>query len=94
MEDTAEMTIREAADTALMIQNAANLSGVAHTFAEVLSRAIWPEAHRIGEGTFWVNSHPIATLFISKMSDLNGAYCSSSGFKEAYEKVERLASGQ
>jgi len=48
---------------------------------------IWPEARRIGRGTDWVNAHPICTLFLNKLTDLN-RYAE---FDVAYEAVEKLA---
>jgi hypothetical protein len=34
--------------------------------------AICEEAHRRGEGTRWKNTHPIAILFLLKLSELAG----------------------
>jgi hypothetical protein len=64
------MTYQQAAQTALDVQDAVNLSGVTHAFSQAVS-AIWDEAHRTGQGTEFVNTHPIVALFLSKLTDLN-----------------------
>lgn len=82
------MTYREAAQTALDIQDAVNLSGVAHAFSQAVS-AIWDEAHRTGKGTDWVNTHAIVTLFLSKLTDLNR----HAPYFPACDEVEAIAKG-
>ncbi len=64
------MTYEQAAQTALDVQNACNLSGVLFSFAEAM-QAICDEAHKQGQGTAWKNEHPIVCLFLSKLADLN-----------------------
>ena len=81
------MTIQEAAQKAIDIQDACNLSGVAlaFTFAEVV-QVICDESKRRNKGTGWKNTHPIITMFLLKMADLNGhpfGYVNS-----AYTKAE------
>jgi hypothetical protein len=72
------MTLKDAAQQALDAQSACNLSGVVHAFSRVLSECLWPEARKIGEGTQWVNTHPIAVIFADKIRDLTGSdYCSA-----------------
>jgi hypothetical protein len=68
------MTIQQAAKTALECQDACNLSGVLASFKEIVHEVIWPEARRLGKGTEWVNTHPICTLFLSKLCSLNHGY--------------------
>ncbi len=68
------MTIQEAAKTAILVQDACNLSGVLASFRNIVMDVIWPEARRLGKGTSWVNGHPIVTLFLSKLCSLNGGY--------------------
>jgi hypothetical protein len=65
------MTIQEAAQTSLDVQNAVNLSGVLQSFREIVMDVLWPGARRRGKGTDWVNQHPICTLFLDKLSDLD-----------------------
>jgi hypothetical protein len=87
------VTIQEAAQTALDVQDACNLSGVLASFHEIVSNVIWPEARRLGQGTDFVNRHPICTLFLVKLTDLNG-YSDSitdGSFSNPCAEVSRLA---
>jgi len=52
-------------------QDAVNLSGIALSFGEVV-RALWIEADLFAAGTGQVNRHPVVTLFLPKLMDLNG----------------------
>lgn len=54
---------------ALDIQSACNLSGVVRSFAEAME-AINEEAHRLGKGTDWKNTHPICVLFSTQIGHL------------------------
>jgi hypothetical protein len=54
------------------VQNEATLSGVLASFAEAM-RAIWAEARFHEEGSDWVNRHPIAIAFASKVLSLTRA---------------------
>jgi hypothetical protein len=85
------MTIKEASQTALDIQNSCNLSGVVHTLDKLLAEAIWPAAREIGEGTFWVNQHPIVTLILDKLMVLNDYADPSSQWHVAYRAVTAAA---
>jgi hypothetical protein len=80
-------TIAEEAQTALDVQNAVNLSGVVHSLSRTMS-TLWNEANRIGEGTEWVNSHPIVRLYLDKLQSLAG---SPSDLSHDYEHVKALA---
>jgi hypothetical protein len=66
------MNLREAAQTAIDVQNACNLSGVLASFHSIVSDVICPEARRLGQGTDFVNRHPIVRVFLAKLADLNG----------------------
>lgn len=89
------MTIQEAAQAALDVQDACNLSGVVRSFNEIVIDVLWPEAQRLDKGTEWVNSHPIVTLFLSKLASLNRSECLCSecldSFSRASAEVEKLA---
>ena len=63
------MTYQQAAQAALDVQNACNMGGIARSFHEAV-QAVWEEAHRLKEGTDWVNHHPITRLFADKIYDL------------------------
>jgi hypothetical protein len=88
------MTMKEAAQTALDVQDACNLSGVLNSFASIVMDVIWPEAHRTAHGTEWVNTHPIVTLFLDKLASLNRSqcFCDTKGVvRDAYNAVHKLA---
>jgi hypothetical protein len=84
------MTYQEAAQKAIECQNACNLSGVTKTFAAVTT-VLWEEARKENEGTQWVNTHPIVTLFLDKLSDLNGRKEDIADFSKAYDHCEFIA---
>ena len=65
------MTYQQAAQQALDIQDACNLSGIAHAFDRAVS-AVFEESQRIGQGTDWRNTNPIVILHLLKMSELAG----------------------
>ena len=68
---------------AVDIQNACNLSGLIHSLPAVAD-AVWAEAREQGEGTAYVNSHPVLRLWLDKMCDLAGLTVESGPVMEAY----------
>jgi hypothetical protein len=80
------MDYQKAAQTALDVQDACVLSGVAKSLAGPVMDAIWAEARRLNKGTDWVNENPIVTLFLNKMQSLNRGE-----FSPAYDAVEKIA---
>lgn len=70
LEETGGLTANDY-QNALDVQSACNLSGVVHSFSEVIER-VWNEAHRLGKGTAWVNSHPICRLYAEQIAHLTG----------------------
>jgi hypothetical protein len=85
------LTMKQAAQMALDVQNAVNLSGVVHSFAEVM-HTLSEEANRIGQGTEWKNMHSVVTLFLDKLASLNGyGYDSTSHVNRAFDAVKQLA---
>lgn len=70
---------------ALDVQNACNRSGVVHSFAE-LTEVLWNEAHALGEGTKWVNEHPICVLFADKISSLVTLNYDEFAYNDAYTR--------
>lgn len=54
---------------AILSQSACNLSGIVHAMSRVMDR-IWEEARENGQGTDWVNSHPICRLYAEQISHL------------------------
>ena len=85
------MSLFEAAKEAILVQDACNLSGIVHTFSEVLD-TLWIEAARTGAGTLWINSHPVSKPFCYKIADLSKAD-SFEDFCEAYAECRKLAFG-
>lgn len=86
-------TIQQAAQAALDVQSACNLSGVARSFAEIMAllRTL-PEC----TGTEWANTHPVARLFAEQIAHLTGAGVlldGSNDYSKAYGECERLAKG-
>lgn len=85
------MTYQEAAQAALDCQDGCNSSGILLTFTDAML-AICEEAHRRGEGTQWKNTHPVAILFLLKLSELAG--CGSTldpSYTEAMISCSRIA---
>lgn len=78
---------------AIHSQSACNLSGIVHSFSEVISR-IWNEARALGEGTDFVNRHPISRLFAEQIAHLSGAGSpvgGSNDWSKAHEVCEAEA---
>ena len=85
------MTLQEAAQTAIDMQTACNLSGVVGSFSRILTDVLWPEARRQNQGTDWVNQHPIAQMFASKIEDLTRLNYDTTNFSRAYDACTALA---
>jgi hypothetical protein len=83
------LSLKEAAQTALDVQDACNLSGVLASFHEVVMDVLWPTARELNMGTDWVNTHPIVTVFLDKLTDLNRR----AEFFRAYDEVKKIAGG-
>ena len=79
------MTIQQAAQQALDIQDDCNLSGVVFAFERCM-RAVCDDSQARGTGTKERNQHPIVTMFLLKLCELNG--CGST-LNPAYEEAER-----
>jgi hypothetical protein len=63
---------QELAKLALQVQDACNLSGVVHSFSAVMTD-LWELSRTVeGRGTAWVNQHPVAKAFASKIESLSG----------------------
>jgi len=56
-------------ETAIVVQDACNLSGVVHAWSEIIPR-IWEDVWAAGEGTDAFNRHPINVMFSSKVESL------------------------
>ena len=85
------MTIKEAAQKALDIQDSCNLSAVVKTFGEAMG-GVGDEAHRLKQGTTWVNRHPISIAFVDKTAQLSGIHVAEiHDVSDAHDEVIRLA---
>lgn len=85
------MTYQDAARIALECQDACNLSGVAFSFAEAM-HAVCEESNRLNKGTDWKNTHPIVTLYLSKLGSLNRGYYECD-YMRASDACEAIAKG-
>lgn len=84
------VTLWRLAKDAIDVQDACNLSGVVHSYSKALSE-LWKVADFLGEGTDWVNTHPVAILYASKVGSLTGIGSGSfSAFSEAWGACEKL----
>ena len=92
------MTEQEAAQRAIDVQDAVNLSGAVVRFREVVVDALWPAAAQRQEGTSWVNQHPVAVLFATKVAALAGVEpmdeTSVERYREALRQCQEIASGR
>lgn len=76
-----ELTLRQAAKSALDCQNACNLSGVAHAMLDAIAAIRADSTDNIP-----ANQHPIVTMFMLKMCELNG--CGST-LHQTYDPAEK-----
>jgi hypothetical protein len=84
-------SIRRLAEDAIEVQDACNLSGVAQSFARAIVH-LRRYLAAVGEdsGTLAVTIHPIVTLWLDKMRDLNGRP-SAWDFMNAYDECRKIA---
>ncbi len=91
------LTYKEAAQAALDCQDACNLSGVAKFLAGPVMDALWAEARRIGQGTEWINRHPVVALMLDKLASLNRTQCLCGShltmYGGAYDTVLKITQG-
>lgn len=79
------MTLKQAAQSALDVQNACNFSGVVKSLAGEIIDALWVEARLQNQGSQWVARHPITTMYMLKLAEMNGF---DSTLNPAYELAE------
>ncbi len=75
---------------AIDAQDACNLSGIVHSFSDVINK-IWATARALECGTDWVNQHPISVLYSDKIASLSGSNAGLSAFSTAYDVCKREA---
>jgi len=86
---------RKAAQDALDVQNACNLSGVVFSFNKAMA-TICDWANASGYGTMWKNCHPIAVLFGVQISYLSqaGGIADDAVYTAATSKCREIANGK
>lgn len=83
-------TIAKLAQGALTAQNACNLSGVVHSFSQTLTE-LWAHAHANGEGTDWVNTHPVSILYSAQIAYLSsGSLTDSESYSRAHNACSEM----
>ena len=87
MTDEQKGKMKSLYEMALFSQGACNLSGLAYSLAEAME-LIWLEAREQGQGTDYVNNHPIVRLYMEQMSFLCQADYSKS-YKTCVEKSKK-----
>jgi hypothetical protein len=75
--------------SALQVQDACNLSGVAHSLSRDVLPAVWAEAHAAGQGTEYVNTHPAVVLFVDKLASLAHVQGITDSSMQAYSNAAR-----
>ena len=79
------------AKDAIQVQDACNLSGVAQLLTKA-TKVLWEEVNAgRGNGTDFVNTHPVTKLIVNKLSWLAG---SESGYLEAHDSCMDLANAE
>lgn len=82
----------------LLMLDACNLSGLAHSFSKEILPLIWEEVREGGGGTEQVNKHPLSVLWAMKMLDLAAGECLCERcldvFGRAYREVVARANGE
>lgn len=74
----------------LLMLDACNLSGLAHTYSKEILPAIWEEVRAQGGGTDQVNKHPLSVLWTVKMVDLAAGECLCERCLDAFGKAYRM----
>ncbi len=77
---------------ALLVQSACNLAGVVNILAKIMFN-ICIEAREKGEGTDYINHHPICRLYAEQISHLSGGGMTSNSdsYSKAYIACEERA---
>jgi hypothetical protein len=81
------MTLKEAAQSALDVQNACNPSGVIKALAGPVLDALWEQANKTGSGSRWVGNHPIVRMYLYKIGELTGLEANS--LSPGYDVAEK-----
>jgi len=87
MTDEKKEKLKRAYEMALLSQSACNLSGLVHSLAYAVE-LIWQEANEQGQGTDYMNNHPIVRLYVEQMTFLCRADYSAS-YRACLERSKR-----
>ena len=87
MTDEQKVKMKSLYEMALLSQGACNLSGLAYSLAEAMD-LLWLEAREQGQGTDYVNNHPVVRLYMEQMTFLCRADYSQS-YKTCVEKSKK-----
>jgi hypothetical protein len=68
---TPRLTLPEAAHLTNVAMDAVNLSGLSHDFPRIME-TVWDDVRMRGGGTDQANHHPLAVLWLIKMTELAG----------------------
>lgn len=84
-------TIKKAAQFSMDIQDACNAGAIIYDMPKVVD-VLWREARLYEYGTDYVNEHPILTLILDKLLQLNGRKPQEDSvrFSEAYRNVSKM----
>ena len=75
------------AQNAMASQSACNVSGLVHSLSKLIDE-IWTEAREAGEGTEYVNTHPVVVMFTTQLAHLSGCgIVDTSAYSKAYNAV-------
>ena len=88
-ESTESFLSPEDYEDAIVVQDACNLSGIVIGFAKVMDK-LCQESQRLGMGTDWRNTHPIAIMYSDKIASLTHSG-SAESYSQAYTECRRRA---
>ncbi len=88
MTDEQKEKLKREYEVALLSQSACNLSGLVHHLSKAME-LIWEEAREQGQGTDYVNNHPIVRLYAEQMSFLCRADYSKS-YQTCLERAKKI----
>lgn len=63
------MTLKQAAQSALDVQDACNFSGILHSLSSIVLDVLWAQP---GANSQWISHHPIIVMYMLKLAELGG----------------------
>ena len=83
-------TMKELAQESMDIQNASNLSGLAHSFSRLITNLRFHLEKEKDFSTEVLNQHAIVRIYLDKMNSLAGIQGYDSNIFTAYDECEKL----